>query len=472
MSDETKKEIERIIGDYKYGFKTETTSVMNTGKGLTENIVKEISAIKKEPIWMTDFRLKSYEKFRALKNPTWGPGPELDKIDFENITYYIKPSERSEKSWDDVPSEIKNTFDKLGIPEAEQKFLAGVGAQFESEVVYHSTIKELEDQGVIFTDTDTGLRDYPEIFKEYFNQVVPYDDNKYAALNSAVWSGGSFIYVPKGVKVEKPLQSYFRINSEQMGQFERTLIVVDEDASLHYVEGCTAPIYTTDSLHAAVVEIFVRKNAHCRYTTIQNWANNIVNLVTKRALVEEDGHMEWIDGNIGSGINMKYPACILKGDRAKGTTISIAFAGKGMNQDTGAKMIHLGKNTTSSIVSKSMSAKGGKVNYRGIVRHTKNATGAKSNIECDTIIIDGDSTSDTLPYNIVSNNQAMVQHEAKVSKVSEEQLFYLMSRGLSEEEAVEMIIMGFIEPFAKELPMEYAVELNQLIKLEMEGSIG
>ncbi len=472
MSDETKKEIERIIGDYKYGFKTETTSVMNTGKELAEAIVKEISTIKKEPSWMLDFRLQSYEKFKALKNPTWGPGPELEKINFEDITYYIKPSERSEKSWDDVPSEIKNTFDKLGIPEAEQKFLAGVGAQFESEVVYHSTLKELEDQGVIFTDTDTGLREYPEIFKEYFNQVVPYDDNKYAAINSAVWSGGSFIYVPKGVKVEKPLQSYFRINSEQMGQFERTLIVVDEGASLHYVEGCTAPIYTTDSLHAAVVEIFVRKNAHCRYTTIQNWANNIVNLVTKRALVEEDGHMEWIDGNIGSGINMKYPACILKGDRAKGTTISIAFAGKGMNQDTGAKMIHLGKNTTSSIVSKSMSAKGGKVNYRGIVRHTKNATGAKSNIECDTIIIDGDSTSDTLPYNVVSNNQAMVQHEAKVSKVSEEQLFYLMSRGLSEEEAVEMIIMGFIEPFAKELPMEYAVELNQLIKLEMEGSIG
>jgi Fe-S cluster assembly protein SufB len=472
MSDETKKEIERIIGDYKYGFKTETKSVLDTGKGLTEAIVKEISAIKKEPSWMTDFRVESFNKFKALKNPSWGPGPELEKINFDDITYYIKPSERSEKSWDDVPSEIKNTFDKLGIPEAEQKFLAGVGAQFESEVVYHSTLKELEDQGVIFTDTDTGLREYPEIFKEYFNKSVPYDDNKYAALNSAVWSGGSFIYVPKGVKVEKPLQSYFRINSEQMGQFERTLIVVDEGASLHYVEGCTAPIYTTDSLHAAVVEIFVRKNAHCRYTTIQNWANNIVNLVTKRAIVEEDGHMEWIDGNIGSGINMKYPACILKGDRAKGTTISIAFAGKGMNQDTGAKMIHLGKNTTSSIVSKSMSAKGGKVNYRGIVRHTKNATGAKSNIECDTIIIDGDSTSDTLPYNIVSNNQAMVQHEAKVSKVSEEQLFYLMSRGLSEEEAVEMIIMGFIEPFAKELPMEYAVELNQLIKLEMEGSIG
>ncbi len=470
MSDQTKKEIERIIGDYKFGFKTETKSVIDTGKGLTEAIVKEISKIKEEPAWMTEFRLKSYKKFIETPNQTWGPS--LAQVNFEDITYYVKPSERSEKSWDDVPEEIKNTFEKLGIPEAEQKFLAGVGAQFESEVVYHSTMKELEDQGVIFTDTDTALREHPELFEEYFNKAIPYDDNKYAALNSAVWSGGSFIYVPKGVKVEKPLQSYFRINSEQMGQFERTLIIVDEGASLHYVEGCTAPIYTTHSLHAATVEIFVKKGGHCRYTTIQNWANNIVNLVTKRAIVEEDAHMEWIDGNIGSGINMKYPACILLGDRAKGTTISIAFAGKGMHQDTGAKMIHIGKNTTSSIVSKSMSAKGGKVNYRGIVRHGKNAKGAKSNVECDTIILDDQSTSDTLPYNIVQNNHATVQHEASVSKVSEEQLFYLMSRGLTEAQAVEMIIMGFIEPFAKELPMEYAVELNQLIKLEMEGSIG
>ncbi len=470
MSDKTKQAIQDIIGDYKYGFKTETTSVIDTGKGLTDDIVKEISEIKGEPEWMLDFRLKSYNHFINTPNQTWGP--DLNQINFEDITYYIKPSERSERSWDDVPAEIKDTFDKLGIPEAEQKFLAGVGAQFESEVVYHSTMKELEAQGVIFTDTDTALRDYPEIFKEYFSKSVPFDDNKYAALNSAVWSGGSFIYVPKGVKVEKPLQSYFRINSEQMGQFERTLIVVDEGAEVNYVEGCTAPIYTTYSLHAAVVEIFVRKGGHCRYTTIQNWASNIVNLVTKRAIVEEDAHMEWIDGNIGSGINMKYPSCILLGDRAKGTTISIAFAGKNMHQDTGAKMIHIGKDTTSSIVSKSMSAKGGKVNYRGIVRHGKHATGAKSNVECDTIILDGDSASDTLPYNVVENNQATVQHEATVSKVSEEQLFYLMSRGLSEEQAVEMIIMGFIEPFAKELPMEYAVELNQLIKLEMEGSIG
>lgn len=469
MSD-TKKEIERIIGDYKYGFKTETKSVYDTGKGLTERIVREISKIKEEPEWMLDFRLQAYENFKTIPNPTWGP--DLSGINFDDITYYVKPSERSERSWDDVPGEIKETFDKLGIPEAEQDFLAGVGAQFESEVVYHSTLEELEKQGVIFTDTDTALREYPELFREYFAQAVGNDDNRYAALNSAVWSGGSFIYVPKGVTVDKPLQSYFRINSEQMGQFERTLIIVDEGASLHYVEGCTAPIYTTHSLHAATVEIFVRKGGHCRYTTIQNWAANIVNLVTKRSIVEEDAHMEWVDGNIGSGINMKYPACILKGDRAKGTTISIAFAGKNMHQDTGAKMVHIGKDTTSSITSKSMSAKGGKVNYRGLIHHTKGATGAKSNVECDTIILDDASTSDTLPYNIVKNNEAQVQHEASVSKVSEEQLFYLMSRGLTEEEATEMIIMGFIEPFAKELPMEYAVELNQLIKLEMEGSIG
>ncbi|MCF7925809.1 MAG: Fe-S cluster assembly protein SufB [Candidatus Izimaplasma sp.] len=470
MNDNTKKEIESIVGDYKYGFKTDTKSVLNTGKGLTEDIVREISKIKEEPAWMTEFRVKSFHKFLELDNPTWGP--DLSDINFEEITYFIKASERSEQSWDDVPPEIKDTFQKLGIPEAEQKYLAGVSTQFESEVVYHSTIKELEDQGVIFTDTDTALREYPELLKEYFGKVVPYYDNKYAALNSAVWSGGSFIYVPKGVHVEKPLQSYFRINSELMGQFERTLIIVDEDASVNYVEGCTAPVYTKSSLHAAIVEIYVKKGANCRYSTVQNWANNIINLVTKRSLVEEDAHMEWIDGNIGSKINMKYPSCILKGDRAKGTTISIAFAGKGMNQDTGAKMIHLGKDTTSKIISKSISAKGGRVNYRGMIHHTTNATGAKSNVECDTIILDDQSVSDTLPYNIVKNNQAQVQHEATVSKVSEEQLFYLMSRGLSEEQATEMIIMGFIEPFAKELPMEYAVELNQLIKLEMEGSIG
>lgn len=470
VSEKTKEELKEILGDYKYGFKTETKSVMDTGKGLTEEIVRKISSMKNEPEWMLEFRLKSLETFFEKENPSWGP--DLSEINFDDITYFIRSTDKSESSWDDVPGEIKDTFDKLGIPEAEQKFLAGVSTQFESEVVYHSTIKELEDQGVIFTDTDTALREYPELFKEYFGKVVPYTDNKYAALNSAVWSGGSFIYVPKGVKVEKPLQSYFRINSELMGQFERTLIIVDEGASVNYVEGCTAPIYTKSSLHAAIVEIYVKKGGYVRYSTVQNWANNIINLVTKRSLVEEDGHMEWIDGNIGSKINMKYPACILKGDRAKGTTISIAFAGKGMNQDTGAKMIHLGKDTTSKIISKSISAKGGRVNYRGMIKHTKNATGAKSNVECDTIIIDDQSYSDTLPYNIVQNNQAQVQHEATVSKVSEEQLFYLMSRGLTEEQATEMIIMGFIEPFAKELPMEYAVELNQLIKLEMEGSIG
>jgi len=471
MSDQhTKKEIERIIGDYKYGFKTEAEPLHDTGKGLTEDIVREISSIKDEPQWMLDFRLAAYRIFKEKADPGWGP--DLSGLDFDSITYYKKPSERSERSWEDVPENIKNTFDKLGIPQAERKFLAGVGAQFESEAVYHSKLEELEAQGVVFLDTDTALREYPELFREYFAQAVPPDDNKYAALNSAVWSGGSFIYVPKGVHVEKPLQSYFRINSEQMGQFERTLIVVDEGASLHYVEGCTAPVYTTDSLHAATVEIFVRKGGHARYTTIQNWASNIANLVTKRAIVEADAHMEWVDGNIGSGINMKYPACILKGDRSKGTTISIAFAGKGMHQDTGAKMVHLGSDTTSSIVSKSMSAKGGKVNYRGLVHHAETARGAKTNVECDTILLDDVSTSDTLPFNIVRNNAAHVQHEASVSKVDEEQLFYLMSRGLSEEEAVEMIIMGFIEPFAKELPMEYAVELNQLIKLEMEGSIG
>ncbi len=470
MSEKTKEELKEILGDYKYGFKTETKSVMDTGKGLTEAVVRQISAMKNEPEWMLEFRLKSLETFFEKENPSWGP--DLSGINFDEITYFIRSTDRSESSWDDVPSEIKDTFDKLGIPEAEQKFLAGVSTQFESEVVYHSTIKELEEQGVIFTDTDTALREYPELFREHFGKVVPYNDNKYAALNSAVWSGGSFIYVPKGVKVEKPLQSYFRINSELMGQFERTLIIVDEGASVNYVEGCTAPVYTKSSLHAAIVEIYVKKGGYVRYSTVQNWANNIINLVTKRSLVEEDGHMEWIDGNIGSKINMKYPACILKGDRARGTTISIAFAGKGMNQDTGAKMIHIGKNTTSKIISKSISAKGGRVNYRGMIKHTKNATGAKSTVECDTIIIDDQSYSDTLPYNIVQNNQAQVQHEATVSKVSEEQLFYLMSRGLTEEQATEMIIMGFIEPFAKELPMEYAVELNQLIKLEMEGSIG
>ena len=468
--DENKKKIDAIIGDYKFGFTTENTPVIRTGKGLTEDVVRAISEYKKEPTWMLDFRLKSYQKFLELKNPKWGP--DLSGIDFNEFTYFIRASEKSENNWDDVPQGIKDTFEKLGIPEAERKFLAGVSTQFESEVVYHSTMAELDELGVIFTDTDTALREHPELVKKFFGTVIPYADNKYASLNSAVWSGGSFIYIPKGVKVTKPLQSYFRINSEQMGQFERTLILVDEGASVNYVEGCTAPVYTKDSLHAAIVEIVVMKGATCRYTTVQNWANNVINLVTKRAFVYEDAHMEWIDGNIGSNVNMKYPSCVLLGERAKGTTISIAFAGKGQNQDTGAKMIHVAPNTTSSIISKSISRGGGTVNYRGKVDFGRKAKGAKAHVECDTIILDDYSFSDTIPTNIVRNSDVSLEHEATVSKISEDQLFYLMSRGLTEEEATEMIVMGFIEPFAKELPMEYAVELNQLIKLEMEGSIG
>ncbi len=463
-------DIGKIVGDYKYGFKTEVENVYDTGHGISEEVVRKISAMKNEPDWMLEIRLKAYHEFEKMKWPTFGP--DLSSINFDEYIYYIKSSKKVEKSWDDVPSAIKETFDKIGIREAEQKYLAGVSTQFESEVVYHNTIEELEKLGVLFCDTDTAVKKYPEIVKEYFAKVVPYSDNMFAALNTAVWSGGSFIYVPKNVKLEKPLQSYFRINTELMGQFERTLIIVDDESSLHYVEGCTAPQYSAYSLHAAVVEIYVKNNSYCRYSTVQNWSNNIINLVTKRALVENNGHMEWIDGNIGSNINMKYPACILKGEGAKGTTVSIAFAGDGQIQDTGAKMIHLAPNTTSQIISKSICRGGGKVNYRGKVRISKNAENAKSHVECDTIILDEKSTSDTIPTNIVENDSSYIEHEATVSKVNEEQLFYLMSRGLTEQEATEMIVMGFIEPFAKELPMEYAVELNQLIKLEMKGSNG
>jgi len=466
----TNNDINNIVGDYKYGFKTEVENVYDTGFGINEQVVENISKIKNEPDWMLDLRLKAYHSFDKKKWPTFGP--DLHHLNFDEYKYFIRSSDKTEKDWNKVPGAIKDTFDKLGIMEAEQKYLAGVSTQFESEVVYHNTIKELEDIGVLFCDTDTALKKYPEIFKEYFNKVVPYSDNMFASLNTAVWSGGSFIYVPKGVKVEKPLQSYFRINSKQMGQFERTLIIVDEGASVHYVEGCTAPQYSEYSLHAAVVEIYVKKNAYCRYSTVQNWSNNIVNLVTKRAYVEEGGHMEWIDGNIGSSINMKYPACVLAGEYAKGATISIAFAGKGQYQDTGAKMIHLAPNTSSTIISKSLCRGGGKVNYRGLVKHSEKAINAKSHVECDTIILDDISTSDTIPTNMISNNTSYIEHEATVSKVNEEQLFYLMSRGLTEQEATEMIVMGFLEPFAKELPMEYAVELNQLIKLEMKDSIG
>ena len=456
--------------EYKYGFNDGDVSVYKTTKGLTEETIREISKIKNEPEWMLDFRLKSYHHFMSRPMPTWGV--DLSGIHFEDYTYYIKPSDRQERSWDEVPEKIKDTFDKLGIPEAEQKFLSGVSTQYESEVVYHNMLKEVEEKGVVFLDTDSALKEYPELFKQYFNTVIPYTDNKFSALNGAVWSGGSFIYVPKGVVLEKPLQSYFRINSEQMGQFERTLIIVDEGADVHYVEGCTAPTYMSDSLHAAVVEIIVLKGGKCRYSTVQNWSNNILNLVTKRAKCMENASMEWIDGNIGSGITMKYPAVLLAGEGARATCISIAVAGENQILDAGAKMIHLAPNTASNIISKSIAKNGGKVNYRGIVRHGKQAVNAKSKVECDTLILDRLSTSDTIPMNEVLNDSSTIEHEATVSKVSEDQLFYLMSRGLTKNQATEMIVMGFIEPFSRELPMEYAVELNQLIKLDMVGSIG
>ena len=459
-----------IVGDYKYGFKTDAKTVVDTGKGLNEDVIRKISSLKGEPDWMLEFRLKAYKKFIEMPQPSFGPN--LDFINFDDYTYYIKSSNGVGKSWDEVPENIKNTFDKLGIPEAEKQYLAGVTTQFESEAVYHHNMKELEEKGVLFCDTDTALKKYPDIFKKYFGTIVPYTDNKYAALNSAVWSGGSFIYVPSNVTLEKPLQSYFRINSERMGQFERSLIIVDKGAHVHYVEGCTAPIYSKDSLHAAVVEIYVNDDASCRYSTVQNWSNNIVNLVTKRALCEKNALMEWIDGNVGSGLNMKYPACILNGEGARGTTISVAFASTGQNQDAGAKMIHLAPNTSSTIISKSLCRGGGIVNYRGKVYIGPKAYNSKSHVECDTIILDEASKSDTIPLNVVKNAKSKIEHEATVSKVSDEQMFYLMSRGISERDALQMIVMGFIEPFAKELPMEYAVELNRLIALNMEDSIG
>jgi Fe-S cluster assembly protein SufB len=455
---------------YKYDFKTHAKVLFTTGKGLNEQVVREISEHKHEPSWMLEYRLKALKAFNAMPLPSYGP--DLSFLDFPSYTYYTSVSAGEEKNWNEVPEAVKNTFQKLGIPEAEQKYLSGVTTQYESEVVYHNMLEEVEQKGVVFLSTDMGLQLFPEIFKKYFGSVVPFADNKFAALNSAVWSGGSFIYVPKGVHLEKPLQSYFRINNEKTGQFERTLIVVDEGADIHYVEGCTAPIYSKESLHAAVVEIVVLKNAHCRYTTVQNWSNNIVNLVTQRALVEENGFMEWVDGNIGSMRNMKYPACILKGDGAKGSTISIAVGGYNQFQDNGARMIHIGKNTSSTIISKSICKNGGTANYRGTVRMMPSASNAHSHVECDTLILDDKSRSDTLPKNEIQNATSYIEHEATVSKINEEQLFYLMSRGLSEEAATQMIVMGFIEPFSKELPMEYAVELNQLIKLDMSDSIG
>ncbi len=456
--------------DYQYGFSDEDISVYKTKQGLSEAVIREISRIKDEPEWMLEFRLKAYQSFLAKPVPNWGA--DLSGLKFEDYTYYIKPSEKVESSWEEVPTEIKATFQKLGIPESEQKFLAGVTTQYDSEAVYHNMLKEVEEKGVIFLDTDTALKRHPELFKQYFNTVVPYDDNKFSALNGAVWSGGSFIYVPKGVVLDKPLQSYFRINSERMGQFERTLIIVDEGAKVNYVEGCTAPIYSKDSLHAAVVEIVVLPGATCRYSTIQNWSKNIVNLVTKRAYVHEYGAMEWIDGNMGSSMNMKYPACILAGEYARGMCISIAVASQAQHQDAGAKMIHLAPYTSSNIVSKSVARQGGQVNYRGLVKFGPAAHHSRCKSECDTLILDGDSLSDTIPHNINLSENSVLEHEASVSNVSEEQLFYLKSRGLTHEEALEMIVMGFLEPFTRELPMEYAVELNQLLKLDMSDSVG
>ena len=430
-------------------------------KGLSKSKIKEISKIKKEPKWMLDFRLKSFEKFESLDNPMFGP---LIDINFDDITYYKKITDDVKNKWEEIPDDIKEVFDKIGLPEAEKKYLSGLGAQFESEVVYHNMIEELESKNIIFCDTDTALKKYPLLFQEYFNKLVKYDENKYTALNGAVWSGGTFIYIPPNTKLDRPLQSYFRINTKNMGQFERTIIIVDQNSEVHYMEGCTAPTYTSDSLHAAVVEIYVKKNAKCRYTTIQNWSNDVYNLVTKRAIVEENGLMEWIDGNIGSGLNMKYPCCVLNGNGACGNTISVAISNKNQIQDTGAKMIHLAPNTKSNIISKSIAANGGETNYRGTVNISKKAINSRSQIKCDTIILDELSKSDTIPKNIVSNNTSSLEHEATVSKISQDQLFYLMSRGLSEEQAKELLIIGFIDKFKEELPMEYAVELNSLLK--------
>ncbi|MBA4029497.1 MAG: Fe-S cluster assembly protein SufB [Planctomyces sp.] len=459
------------IGDYQYGFHDSTENyTFKSRKGLDREMVEQISAMKKEPAWMRDFRLEAYDIFLSKPMPSWGG--DLSHLDFQDIHYYMKASDRQEQSWDDVPDDIRKTYDRLGIPEAEKKYLAGVKAQYESEVVYGSLQEDLAKKGVVFTDTDSAIRDYPELVREHFGTVIPSFDNKFAALNSAVWSGGSFIYVPKGVEIEFPLQAYFRINSENMGQFERTLIIVDEGASVHYVEGCTAPTYSSESLHSAVVEIIVKRKARCRYTTIQNWSNNVYNLVTKRAMAYGDSLMEWVDGNLGSKLTMKYPAIYLMEPGARGETLSIAFAGAGQHQDAGAKMVHCAPNTSSRIISKSISKSGGRASYRGLVKVEAHATGCKSNVVCDALILDPESRSDTYPYIEIEQEHVAIEHEASVSKIAEEQLLYLMSRGMTEAEASAMIVTGFIEPLVKELPMEYAVEMNRLIELQMEGSVG
>ena len=459
-----------MLQQNKYGFSDDVKPKIEFGKGLTPMIIKEISQIKDEPRWMLDYRLDSYKIFLDKNDLTWGA--DLSELNYDDIKYYVSHSDKSETNWEDVPEDIKNTFDKLGIPEAEQKFLAGAGGQYDSEVVYHDMKKELTNKGVIFSDPETALKEHPDIFKEYFGTVIPSLDNKFSALNSAVWSGGSFIYVPPGVKIDYPLQAYFRINTESMGQFERTLIIADEGSQIHYVEGCTAPTYTSASLHSAVVEIICKKNSRVRYSTIQNWSGNVYNLVTKRAVAEEGAVMEWVDGNLGSKVTMKYPSVYLNGENAHGEVLSVAFAGNGQHQDAGGKIVHNAPNTTSKIVSKSISKNGGRSSYRGLIKIGKNAKNSKSNVICDALLLDKDSQSDTYPYIEIDNDQVNIEHEATVSKIGEEQLFYLMSRGISEQEASAMIVNGFIEPLVKELPMEYAVELNKLIQLQMEGSIG
>ncbi len=459
------------VGDYQYGFHDPTDFyAFKSRKGLDHEIVEQISRMKDEPEWMREFRHKSLDIFFSRPMPNWGG--DLDQIDFQNIFYYMKASDKQERSWDDVPDDIRKTYDRLGIPEAEKKYLAGVKAQYESEVVYGSLQEDLEKQGVLFTDTDSALKKHPELFKEHFASIIPPADNKFSALNSAVWSGGSFIYVPPGVHIEFPLQAYFRINSENMGQFERTLIIVDEGASAHYVEGCTAPTWSAESLHSAVVEIVVKRGGRFRYTTIQNWANNVYNLVTKRAMAYGDALMEWVDGNLGSKITMKYPAIYLMEPGARGETLSIAFANQGQHQDAGAKMVHCAPNTSSRVISKSISKGGGRSSYRGLAKVEKGATNCKTNVICDALILDPESRSDTYPYIEIEEDDVTIEHEASVSKIAEEQLFYLMSRGLTEDEAAAMIVTGFIEPLVKELPMEYAVEMNKLIELQMEGSVG
>ncbi|MBS65711.1 MAG: Fe-S cluster assembly protein SufB [Euryarchaeota archaeon] len=466
------QEARDAVGDYKAGWKDTENSTIRFDFGLSEEVVREISKLKEEPEWMTELRVKAYNHFMERPMPNWGNTSALGEIDFDSICYYLRSSEATEKDWEDVPEEIRNTFDRLGIPEAEQKWLSGVTAQYESEAVYHSIREDLEKQGVIFLDMDSGLKEYPDLVKKWFCSVVPLTDNKFSALNTAVWSGGSFIYVPKGVHVEMPVQAYFRINAKNMGQFERTLIVADEGSSIHYVEGCTAPSYSTDSLHSAVVELIALPGSHIRYSTVQNWSSNVYNLVTKRGVAHENAKIEWVDGNIGSKLTMKYPAVILKGEGSHAEVISVAYSGDGQHQDAGAKIHHLASNTTSKILSKSISKNGGRGTYRGLVTVSPKAENCKLNVVCDALILDEESRSDTYPTMEVANPTARCEHEASVSKVSDDQLFYLMSRGHSEEEALAMIVNGFFEPFTRELPMEYAVELNQLMALEMEGSIG